>query len=445
MEGFIFDDPVFHKSQKQKQRFLLDFYIKTRDNFHLNNTYEKVECTMAKPKLWTKQFLSVSFASFFIFLIFYLLTVTLPLYITDELHGTGKDIGLAIPVFVVSAIIFRPFSGMWLDTIGQKKTLLIGAAIFLAGSVLYIFADSIFLLLLTRVIHGIGFGMATTATGAIAASIIPDERRGEGMGYFSTFMNLAMVIGPFLGLTLISLSGYDLLFLVCTVFSVLAVICTSLLQLPQHKHEPAIENSSKKKFRLTDLFEKKALPIAFVAFVLSFVYSGILSFISVYARELDLVQSASFFFVVYAVVLLISRPFTGRWFDLYGENFVIYPSILSFGLGVWILSQVSSSFMLLLAGALIGIGFGTLVSCLQTIAVQSSPVHRKGIGTATFFVLFDSGFAAGSFLLGIIAAHTDYSTIYIIGSLIAALSLGLYYLLHGKKGKSKIEGINPSV
>lgn len=395
---------------------------------------------MAKPKLWTRQFLSVSFASFFIFLIFYLLTVTLPLYITDELNGTGKDIGIAIPVFVISAIIFRPFSGMWLDQIGQKKTLLIGVLIFLIGSVAYMAADSIPLLLLIRIIHGIGFGMATTATGAIAANIIPDERRGEGMGYYSTFMNLAMVIGPFLGLTLISLSGYDLLFIFTSAFSIFAVVCTLLLDLPQ----PEQKTTGKKKLRFSDLFERKALPIAFVAFALSFMYSGVLSFISVYARELNLVQSASFFFVVYAVVLLISRPFTGRWFDTYGENFVIYPSIVSFGAGVWILSQTSTSFMLLLAGALIGVGFGTLVSCLQTIAIKVSPPHRKGIGTATFFVLFDAGFAAGSFILGIIAARIDYASIYILGTIIAALALGLYYVLHGKNAKKKIWSSTPS-
>ncbi|PLT28130.1 MFS transporter [Peribacillus deserti] len=400
---------------------------------------------MAKPKLWTKEFLSISFASFFIFLIFYMLTVTLPIYITDELHGSGKNIGIIIPIFVVSAIIFRPFSGIWLDTIGQKKTLFIGVVIFLMGAFLYFPAKSMALMLIVRVIHGIGFGMATTATGAIAAHIIPKERRGEGMGYYATFMNLAMVIGPFLGLTIIGASGYETLFVFSAIFSVLAVVCTLMLKLPQPNRHKAVEDSMKKTIRLSDFFEGKTLPIALVAFALSFVYSGVLSFISVYARELNLVTAASFFFVIYAAFLLISRPFTGRWFDAYGENFVIYPCIILFGLGVWVLSQVSSSFMLLLAGALIGMGFGTLVSCFQTIAVHSSPASRKGIATATFFVVFDSGFAAGSFVLGIIATYTGYSAIFTIGSIIVLFSLGLYYLLHGRKAKGIMNNIESSI
>ncbi|PLS18221.1 MFS transporter [Bacillus sp. M6-12] len=390
---------------------------------------------MTKAKLWTKDFISISFASFFIFLIFYMLTVTLPVYITDELHGDGKDIGLVITIFVVSAIILRPLTGKWLDSIGQKKILIIGAGTFLAGSLLYFTADSISSLLIIRIIHGIGFGMATTATGGIVAGIIPNERRGEGMGYYSTFMNLAMVIGPFLGLTLIGITGSHLLFIMCVIFSVLALGCSFMLKLPETGILPA--KTSKTPNGLSDFFEKSTLPIAMIAFALSFVYSGVISFISVYARELNLMGASSFFFVVYAVFLLISRPFTGKWFDQYGENFVIYPCIIFFSTGVLFLSQASSGITLLLSGAFIGLGFGTLVSCFQTIAVHSAPEGRKGIATATFFVLFDSGFAFGSFALGIVAMHTSYQTVYLLGSIIVLISIGLYHKLHGRKAKQK--------
>lgn len=76
---------------------------------------------MTKPKLWTKNFIGISLTSFFTFLIFYMLTVILPIYVTDEMHGNGTDIGIVATVFVVSGILFRPFTGKWLDSIGQKK------------------------------------------------------------------------------------------------------------------------------------------------------------------------------------------------------------------------------------------------------------------------------------------------------------------------------------
>ncbi|WLR48816.1 MFS transporter [Halobacillus litoralis] len=99
---------------------------------------------------------------------------------------------------------------------------------------------------------------------------------------------------------------------------------------------------------------------------------GVLSFVSVYANQLGLAQAASYFFVVYALVLLVSRPFTGRWFDQYGENVIVIPSILTFGAGMLILSFANTAFVLLLAGGLIGLGWGTLVPSMQTIALKKS-------------------------------------------------------------------------
>jgi MFS family permease len=387
---------------------------------------------LSKPRLWTKEFISISLASFFIFIIFYMLMVTLPVYVTDELNGNGQDIGLITIGFVVAAIIFRPFSGNWLNTLGQKKTLLLGGIIFCIGSFLYFNVSSIFVLFMIRIFHGIGFGIATTATGGIVATVIPNERRGEGMGYYSTFMNLAMVIGPFLGLTIIHSFGYSILFTISVVFSIFTIVCSLWLKAPQ-MIKKIEENATKPRFSFSHYFEKKALPIAFVAFTLSFVYSGVLSFISVYAGKLNLVEASSFFFVVYATFLLISRPFTGKWFDLYGANKIIYPCILIFAAGIYLLSQVSSAWMLLLAGGLIGLGFGTLLSSFQSIAIQTTAPKRAGIATATFLVLFDSGFALGSYILGIMTTYYSYEKIYLVCSLMVVLTIGLYYVLHAKK------------
>src|SRR5699024_3001802 len=96
--------------------------------------------------------------------------------------------------------------------------------IFFLATVLYLMANSFGWLLALRFFHGIGFGIATIATGTIVADIIPEHRRGAGMGYFALFMNLAMVIGPFLGLTIIQYTSFNMLFIITSFFSLFAVI-----------------------------------------------------------------------------------------------------------------------------------------------------------------------------------------------------------------------------
>ncbi|GIN84847.1 MFS transporter [Heyndrickxia sporothermodurans] len=385
-------------------------------------------------KLWTKNFLGVSFTSFFLFLTFYLLMVTLPIYAMDDLKVDNTQIGLVVTVFIISAVIVRPFTGILLEAIGRKFMLFISLLIFFIASILYFFGQTFTWLLIIRFFHGIGFGIATTATGAIIADIIPKKRLGEGMGYYTTFMNMAMVIGPFLGLTLIQNYSFKILFAICILFSFIAFICTLFVNIPKK-----INKQNNIGFKIGDLFERKAIPIAIVTFLISFSYSGILSFISVYAKELHLDQASSFFFVVYAVFLLASRPFTGRWFDRYGENAVIFPSILLFGVGTFILSQTSHSITLLIAGALIGLGYGTMTPGFQAIAINSVEPNRRSMATATYFTFLDAGIGLGSFVLGIVASHSSYSTLYFFTSFLIILCIGVYFLLHARSHRKKEE------
>ncbi|KML27510.1 MFS transporter [Priestia aryabhattai] len=401
---------------------------------------------MQKSKLWTKDFLAVSLTSFFVFVIFYMLTVTLPLFATDELHASKQSLGLIVTIFLVSGIVFRPLAGKWMTTLGQKKVLLIGVFIFLIGSILYMNIHSLSALLLLRVLHGIGFGMSTTATGAIVANVIPEQRKGEGMGYYATFMNLAMVVGPFVGLTLTNTLGHAAVFTVAIVSSVLAALCSLVLRVPEVEPASSATNKIQPAKGLAAFFEYRSLPISVAGLVVAFSYASVISFVSMYAKEMGFTQASSFFFVVYAVCLLASRPFTGKWFDQYGENSVVYPSILSLAIGIFLLSQATTSWVFLLAGALIGLGFGTITSSFQSIAVKKASPHRRGVATATFFVFFDSGMGLGSFLLGILSTAAGYKGMYVFCSIVALLAIAVYLVLHGRKSqKQRIISQNESL
>lgn len=64
-----------------------------------------------KPKLWTKDFLIVSSANFFLFLTFYVLMVTLTIYTMDNFHASQAQAGLASSIFVLGAVLVRPIAG----------------------------------------------------------------------------------------------------------------------------------------------------------------------------------------------------------------------------------------------------------------------------------------------------------------------------------------------
>jgi len=169
---------------------------------------------------------------------------------------------------------------------------------------------------------------------------------------------------------------------------------------------------------------------------MAIVYSALLSFVSIYANEIHLESIASMFFVVYAILLLASRPFTGKWLDQYGPNVISFPCIALFAIGMFILSQSNGAVTFLLSAGLIGLGWGTLFPTFQTIAIQDAEPRKRGVATATFLSIYDTGIALGSFIVGIIAAKVDYGTLYFFCSFYILIGLVLFYFLHTKKSAS---------
>ena len=181
------------------------------------------------------------------------------------------------------------------------------------------------------------------------------------------------------------------------------------------------------RFSWNDLFETKAIPIAIVAGLTAFTYASIMSFISVYAETRGVFEYVSLFFIVFAVAMIIVRPFTGRLYDRKGPNTVIYPSLILFAAGLFLLSSMHSVTTLLIAGVLIGIGYGSTIPCFQALAIQSAQKRRSGHATSTFFTLFDSGLATGAFVLGIVVAQWGYSTLYILCGVVTMLTILVYW------------------
>lgn len=370
-----------------------------------------------KRPIWTKSFINISISTFFIFVVFYALLTFTPLYVLNDLGGTATEGGLAVSAFLLSAIIMRFFAGMILEKFGKKKILIFSLFLFTVSTVLYVFVGSFTVLLLLRFFQGIWFSLLTTVAGAIAADIIPPERRGEGLGYYGIAMNLAVVAGPFIALSLQPYVSSQAIFVILSVIMIIGFFCALAVQVD----EGSFVKQEKHKLTINDFLEKKSMPIATVGFFISFAYASILTFISVYAESLGLIKAASFFFVVYAIAMLLVRPFSGRIFDVMGPGVVIIPSIIVFGIGLISLSFTASSWMLLLSGALVGLGYGTLLPSFQTLAIQAADKHRSGYATGTFFAFYDSGIAIGSVSLGLVAGFAGYSNLY--------LMLGIFVIL----------------
>ena len=384
-----------------------------------------------KPRLWTKDFIILSLVNFFLTLIFFLLNATIALYAVNEFNASTGQAGLVAGIFIIGALIGRLFTSPIMNKIGQKRILIIGLIFFTLTTLLYFIDYGISFLIMSRLLNGITLGIATTVIGTIVALTLPKSRRGEGIGYFAVSTALATGLGPFIGLYMTQHTSFNMIFSLGLVLGIISLVTGFFVNIPVSK-TPKVEKSNA-GFKLSSFIEPKALPIAIIILTMTFSFSSVLSYINLYAIELDLVDTASFFFIAYTASVLVSRPFTGRMMDKKGANFIMYPAIILFGAGMLLLSSASNSIIFLLAGALIGLGFGNISSVSQTIAVNLAEPHRMGLATATFFIFFDLGNGFGPTILGLVIPITGFNGLYaILGILVFAMSV-LYYFLHGKK------------
>jgi MFS family permease len=387
---------------------------------------------MNKTKLWTKEFAISTSINFLVALNFYLLMIITSEFAMEEFGLSPSAAGFAAGIFIIGALISRVLAGKFIVPIRYKRMLYIGLVAGLAMSIAYFGINSIMLLFIIRFFHGAAFGISTTSTATIVSDIIPWQRRGEGIGYYSLSQIMATAIGPFLGIFLSQLGNYQVIFAACTIAAAIALLMVPMMSLSP-KEFTADPKEERQPGRIRDFVEIKAVPISMVCLLIYMSYSSLVSFLTVYAKEINLADPARYFFLVYSVVIIISRPVVGRLFDARNENTIMYPAIVIFALGMFLFSQSYYGFMLLSAAVLVGLGFGAIASSAQTIAVKVTSPDRLGLANSTYYMFCDIGMGVGPLVAGLIIPYTAYRGMYTIVSAIALSCCLLYYLLHGKK------------
>ena len=389
-----------------------------------------------KEKLWTTTFVVNMLLNFIFYLVFYLPTVVIGTMAMERYHASASIAGILSGIFIVGGFIARLWAGNNMKRLGAKKLLYIGTLIYFLLTFAYFFVHSVVLLLILRLVHGLGFGIAATASGTLAGAIVPSSRRGEGIGYYALSVTLSSAVGPFLSMFLYRTSGFYSLIWLSALLLFIALVGIFFIHVEKTTDSSnSVDNKVHKKFAWSNYFEKEALPISLIAFLIGISYSSILSFMDAYARNIHLSEAASFFFLVYALTVLLSRPITGRVFDGFGDNFVMYPTYLFFALGLLLIGFAHSGWMLLLAAIFIGLGYGSFSPFGQAIAIRNSEAHRLGITTSTFFGFMDMGVGFGPFILGMFMPLLGYRNLYFASAILALLIAVIYHFVHGRHAK----------
>lgn len=356
----------------------------------------------------------------------YVLVAALPIVITSELSGSDLDAGLAMTYFQIGTIICRLFAGRLIDGFNKRIVLLISTALFFIIMGLFNLTTSLGAIFVLRGLHGVVFALGTTVMSALAVLVLPPSRKGEGINMFAIFSNVAMVLGPTIGLYALSSYGSIALYIFLTAMTGLAMLLSNVIPLSKELALPKL--SKRKGWHISQFIESKSLPWALMGLFIGFTYSGVLVFIPIDLNSMGAGIWGSAFFAIFALMIIISRPLVGKVYARYGSKFIIYPGLGLFILGLFGLGLATTPMAIILTAPLLGLGYGAAQPAFQALAIQSAPIERAGVSTATYFLALDISVGAGSIILALLANALGYQYLYIITALVMVIALSLYHV-----------------
>lgn len=384
--------------------------------------------TGKEENLWTRSFTLTMIGILFLFIPFALYLPVLPVYLLQELNSSLQDAGAINGLFLFAAVLFRAQTARLEARFGVRRVLLVSGFLFMSTNLLYLSVSTVLSVMLIRFLSGACFAVVNTCIYAMGSRLVSSARKGEGLAYLTTMVLAGNAIGPYIGLTISGAYGYRAVFIFSTVISLLGLLIASLIAMP-----PTDAPRAQPGFLFHDLYEVKAIPASLIALVIAFAYGGVLTFVAVYAAELNLPFVVEYFFVAMASASIVSRLATGRIYDRFGPHAAIYPAIFLIAAGLIMLGDFHTTGGLLISGAIIGVGYGMAVPGLQALAMQLSPVSRSSAVTATFFSCLDGGIGLGAYLLGGCIQTFGYEAVYLTLGLMAFGSIVPYYFMYVRK------------
>ena len=378
-------------------------------------------------KLWNSNYIKVMTANFTLFFAFYLLTPLLPLYLSEHFNATKDVIGLVLSGYSVTALLFRPFSGYFVDSFPRKKVLMICFALFAVFFAGYLAASTLLLFTIVRTLHGGPFGAVTVANSTVVIDVLPSSRRNEGIGYYGLGNNLGMALGPIVGIALYRWSNnFELLFWLALAVACFGMTVDATVKLKESKGATRISDnealSSGKKVQTSELPKKTTKKISFDRFFLvkgwliganmvffGFCFGVLSNYLAIYSKEaMGITGGTGTYFLLCAVGLILSRLQGSRALRKGRLTHNAATGIVTSLVGYTLFIACPNAVGYYGSAILIGLGNGHLWPAFQNMTISVANNNERGTANSTILVSWDIGMGLGVLVGGVIAEHTGY-------------------------------------
>ena len=411
--------------------------------------------TQKRPELFTSLWNS-SFVRVLLYAVLCQFTMSisntvLPLYVVNGLGMSTAESGLLGTMFTIGSVCCRFFAGYISDRFGRRLTLVLGAGIVAVALFALGFQTTLIMLLVFKVVQGVGHALNSTASNAVASEVLPRERMGQGIGYFSLHSTFTNAIGPTVTLALMGVAAsgagaqdnYLLPMLVGGGMGAAALLLGASLGYEKKLREidPAAVRRPR-GIRLTDFIERRALMPALMMFFTAF-SSGAGVYMIIFAKEpaygiSDL--AIAVYYILNAGVALGLRFLLGKKLDAVRPRTVALAAIVLNVVSYALLGLTLSQWAFLLSAVLMGAYQSMLTPTFNAMALKLAPESRSGAASATYWLGFDGGMAVGMLAFGVVIEWGSYPAAFLgAAAYMAVFGVAAFFLLYRVKPIREIE------
>ena len=349
--------------------------------------------------------------------------------VTPIITGFSKSIGASAVLMGMigglmnfCALLCRPFIGNLSDRISKYRLTFLGTILMSLGCLGYFLAKSSWVVVLARVVNGVGFSCCSVCLSVWMSNLLPRDRIGSGMGIMGTMNALAMAVAPAIGICVYQALGYRTAFAIAVVFA----LCDALvIQFVRDKGRPAA-GAAASAGRSIRIWDRNVLPVAAIVMLFAIPYCATQSFLVSYVEARGVRVAVSLYFPAYAVILFTLRIAMKNLFDkLSFDTFILISSVSAF-LGMLLLTVMKTNGEMLLAAAFMAGGYGVMYSVCQSTAILMAGEGRRGLANSTYYIGLDLGMTFGPLLGGLLYGNVDIHWFYPLLMATIPLSLAVF-------------------
>ncbi len=315
--------------------------------------------------------------------------------------GIGILSGVIISSFTVAQLISAPMWGRFSDRVGRRPTLIIALIASAIAYLIFGFADSLFLLFLSRVVQGAGGGTVGVIQAYVADSTAPHDR-ARALGWLSATTNLGVALGPVLGSFAITLGKRDLFPGPATLQMghaapgiIAAILCLINIAFAARyltesrdatEHAPVegeVKRTSREVIlRVISHSRENSSRLIWIYAIAMGAYQGSFSMLALFlnARFQVTEQTIGYFFMYVGSISVFTRVLLlGRMVDWLGETKLSRLGLSLLALGVVGMSQSHTLWMLGITVALIPLGTAFTFPCVTSLLSRVINARERGL------------------------------------------------------------------